>query len=305
MKFSVETWDPAYGASVDTADMEASSEPVDAEVEVSTSEWQPIDPPSAVSAAPPLVFVDGIRRIDARVWITHDGTARPGVCATVAAGAVRVVPGRAEVTEVAVERAVYARAEGASAIITRGGTYELVPAAGDEPEQMYLAIHQHMTRLEVQISSRIDADSLLVFDGPLRGRVAPNGVGYVKTQHRQYLDDSGQRLLGVLEPGQRSPVFLIGGRFSRYSWYLRLPGPRTHPLAGVVRCEVPGRRAVAEAVATADLVTHTLPRFASEAHKDGRAPQNLYPIAGLEQTLRRRLGDARLLERALRVASDG
>ena len=49
----------------------------------------------------------------------------------------------------------------------------------------------------------------------------------------------------------------------------------------------------------------TLPRFASEPHKDGRAPQNLYPIAGLEGELRRRLGDPHLLERGLRSASAG
>ena len=32
--------------------------------------------------------------------------------------------------------------------------------------------------------------------------------------------------------------------------------------------------------------------YASEQHKEPRAPQNLYPIAGLEQELRRRLGDS-------------
>ncbi len=108
--------------------------------------------------------------------------------------------------------------------------------------------------------------------------------------------DSGPRL----EAGQRSPVFLIGGRFSRWSWYVRLPGPRVHPQSGVVRCELPGRGNVADSVARADAVTVALPRFASQPHKDTRAPQNLYPIAGLERDLRRRLGDAALLERTLR-----
>jgi hypothetical protein len=46
-----------------------------------------------------------------------------------------------------------------------------------------------------------------------------------------------------------------------------------------------------------------LPRYASAEYKDTRAPQNLYPIAGLERELRRRLGDQRLLYRALRVAA--
>ena len=37
--------------------------------------------------------------------------------------------------------------------------------------------------------------------------------------------------------------------------------------------------------------------------KDPRAPQNLYPIAGLERELRRRLGDPALLYRSLRAAA--
>ena len=45
-----------------------------------------------------------------------------------------------------------------------------------------------------------------------------------------------------------------------------------------------------------------LGRFASTEYKDGRAPQNLYPIAGLERELRRRLGDQQLLYRSLRGA---
>ena len=60
---------------------------------------------------------------------------------------------------------------------------------------------------------------------------------------------------------------------------------------------------VGDAVARAEIVLACLPRFASEAHKEPRAPQNLYPIAGLENQLRHRLGDALLLERSLRVAA--
>ena len=47
----------------------------------------------------------------------------------------------------------------------------------------------------------------------------------------------------------------------------------------------------------------TLPRFASTAYKDPRAPQNLVPIAGLERRLRGMLGDGRLLHRALTLAA--
>ena len=47
----------------------------------------------------------------------------------------------------------------------------------------------------------------------------------------------------------------------------------------------------------------TLPAYASSPHKDSRAPQNLVPIGGLERSLRRLLGDGRLMQRALREAA--
>ena len=77
------------------------------------------------------------------------------------------------------------------------------------------------------------------------------------------------------QPGQRTPVLLIGDRFRRWSWYVRLPGDRSHGWAGIVRCEISPDRPIAEAAAVADTCTLALPRFASEAHKDARAPQNL------------------------------
>lgn len=304
MRFAVESWDPSYGASTDAAELDLAQQAIDHEVEVTADQWGPIAPAADLAPAATVVFVDGVRRIDARVWVSHDGGSRPGVCATVGAGAVRTGPGRAEVVDARIHRALYAQPDGADAIDTRAGRYELVPCADDGPEGLYLGIHDQMTKLEREVSADVAADAdLVVFDGPLRGRAGAHGVGYVKTQHVQYLPADQQAVLGRLGAGERSPLFLIGHR--SYSWYLRLPGPVAHPLAGIVRCEVPGLGPVAEAVRTADLVTRTLPRFASQPHKDGRAPQNLYPIAGLEHALRRRLGDPLLLERALRVASHG
>jgi hypothetical protein len=127
----------------------------------------------------------------------------------------------------------------------------------------------------------------------------------VKTHHRQYLPEALRPLLRSLEPGQRTPLFRIGGPFLRQSWYVRLPGGGDGPMAGIVRCECSPHVVTADAVRLAGWSAAVLPRYASEAHKDARAPQNVYPIAGLERELRRRLGDARLLYRALRVAAAG
>jgi hypothetical protein len=74
-------------------------------------------------------------------------------------------------------------------------------------------------------------------------------------------------------------------------------------MAGIIRAEASTDLDVTAAAMTADATTAILPRFASVPHKDPRAPQNQQPIAGRERELRRRLGDAQLLERALRVAA--
>src|SRR5690606_22340237 len=125
-----------------------------------------------------------------------------------------------------------------------------------------------------------------------RGGAAPRAVGYIKTHHVGYLPVGLDRVVGALAPGERTPLFVATSlSWSRYSWYVRLPGAEGHPWAGVVRCEVAAEGTVADAAAVADRVAATLPRFASQAHKDPRAPQTLHAIAGLERELRRRLGD--------------
>jgi hypothetical protein len=125
----------------------------------------------------------------------------------------------------------------------------------------------------------------------------------VKTHHVAYLRGDAATVLAALAPGERTPAFTIGSTWTRHSWYVRLPGAGDAPLAGVVRCECPADIGVPRLTALADLTALVLPRFASQAHKDGRAPQNLYPIAGLERELRRRLGDPALVHRGVRAAA--
>ncbi len=110
-------------------------------------------------------------------------------------------------------------------------------------------------------------------------------------------------MIGSLQAGQRTPVFRMGTSWDRHSWYLRLPCLPSAPWAGIVRVECSPDLPVDEVVALANLSQVTLVRFASTEYKDARAPQNLYPIAGLERELRRRLGDSRLLYRALRATA--
>ena len=300
MRFAVEPWAPDYGVAADESNLEASGTSVAVDVEVAADAWAPIDPPATTAVSERILFVDGVRRVDAQVWFEDGPVSRRGVCASVAAGSVCSSGGQAVIDEVVVERGFFSRTTpAATSIDTAHGRYHHVPCPGDAPDDINFAIHRMMTALESRIAARHDAD-LVVFDGPLRQRTDRHAIGYVKTQHVQYLPDELQVVVGRLGVGQRTPLFFLEGPGARYSWYLRLPGPRAQPLSGVVRVEVPALGCVTEVVGRADAVTRTLPRFASEAHKDPRAPHNLYPIAGLEQRLRHLLGDQLVVERALR-----
>ena len=302
MRFAVESWAPEYGVAADGSQLEESDLKIDATVETPLALWAPITP--SASPVSNVLFVDGVRRIDARVWITADEITRVGVCATVAAGAVLCRPGSATLAEAVVSRGLFAVENSESASIsTQYGTYQFCAVPGDSPEELYLGVHSRMTDIEATVAAKHDAE-LVVFDGPLRGRTDVAAMGYVKTQHVQYLPPDVASILGRLAPGQRTPLFMMGAKGStRYSWYLRLPGPISQPLAGIVRCEITGMASATLACQRGDVISATLPRFASEAHKDPRVPQNLYPIAGLEQQLKHRLGDAQLLERGLRRAA--
>jgi hypothetical protein len=254
-----------------------------------------------------VVFVDGVRRLEARTWIDDaDGASHAGIFASYAAGAVRC-DGTARIAEVAVGRGVYSPAPVLADVITRSGTFVACTTKDATPESLMYAVHGQMAGSEVTIAERTrrSCDDLLLLDGPLRMRGhIPDAVGLIKSHHVRYLEGDADGVVGRLAPGERTPVFLVHAQpFSRYSWYLKLPGPPGAAWAGIVRCEATGALAAERVIALADVVAATIPRFASEPHKDARAPQNLYPIGGLERELRRRLGDPRLLYRALRVAA--
>jgi hypothetical protein len=307
VRLAIDAWDPSYGTGTDGAALVASEVPVDVDAEVPIGEWAPRRPADGVAAWGSVVFVDGVRRVDARAWVTDDnGVTRQGICASYAAGAVRS-NGVAAVAHAEVRRGMFCPPSGADDVVTKHGTFVLRATADDDPDTLSLALQRQMGDLEVAVAqaARVDGEPTVV-DGPLRQhRLLAGAVGFVKTLHAAYGPPVVLEVAGRLEPGERTPLFVVGegSGFNRWSWYVRLPCERTHPLAGIVRCEAACDVPVAEAAALADAATASLPRYASAPHKDTRAPQNLYPIAGLERDLRRRLGDAALLQRALRKAA--
>ncbi len=304
MKYVVEQWAPEYGASAEGTELAESQATVDVSLELPVEEWRPVVPAGGTTAPTELAFVDGVRRVEAQVWVADDdGPSRMGLCASYAAGVVRC-NGSATVVDAQVRRSLFCDGPSLVPIETRHGRFGVRQVSGDSPDALSLALQSAMGDLEHHVSTGVSDDCLLVVDGPLRERrLMEHAVGFVKRQHVGYLPTLVSDIVGRLAVGERTPVFLIGAPFPRWSWYQCLPGGRSHTWASVVRCEAGPDRSVDDVRALADACTLALPRYASEPHKDSRAPQNLYPIAGLERELRRRLGDPRLLYRALRAAA--
>ncbi len=302
MRFHVDAWSPSYGTNSEASGpAETSNAKLDTDIEVSAKDWKAISP--ATRERPERVlFVDGVRRTDARLWIGP----HLGLACSYAAGVVECTT-TARLLEARVRRVIFTSAapEDVSDIGEGPARYRCMSVEGADEHDLTNRVQNELIDLEIEVSklSRHDGDLLLV-DGPLRSRDAlPRTLGYVKTQQKQYLPD---RLIGVvtaLAPAQRTPVFRIAGVYQRLTWYVRLPGGNGAPWAGIARVECSAELPEHEAIALADLSTVTIARFASAPFKDPRAPQNLVPIAGLEKRLRALLGEAKLLHRTLVKAS--
>ena len=353
MRFSVDAWDVGYGTALAIAeeDLPASVARVETDIETPAGQWAPIPVASDLPHPSAVLFVDGVRRIDARVWIDESpapgddtanappvggiaATASMAVCASYAAGVVCCCgqPGRRQAHLLAAEirRGLLTTAAHATDIQTRAGTYRARHTVGSDtvPLTMTLsnALQQALAEIEVitalaartalphaaehgasSPNGRDGPDDLLVSDGPLRNRAhLPRTMGLIKTHRAGYLPPDLNRVVAALTAGQRTPVFLMGTSWERHAWYLRLPSTPDvpgAPWAGVVRCEAATDLSLPQLTALANLSQTVLCRYASVAYKDSRAPQNLVPIAGLENTLRHRLGDTRVLYRALREAA--
>lgn len=323
MRFSLDGWDPGYGSALDLQDLSASSAKVDTTLEFPTAEWKPISPVPGAVAPAAVLFVDGVRRIDARAWIddgsgpqTDGSRAVPGLCASYAAGVVCSCEAGAHLVTSEVRRGLFTDARTATHIDTSAGryTFHRTVSSAELPSSATLtnALQRALTELEITVAvnaraaGHTDHNDLLIVDGPLRGRAhLPRALGYVKSHNAQYLPNDLNNVVAALGTNERTPTFAIGGSWERYSWYLRLPCMSAGPWTGIVRLEAAIELPLAEVVALANITQELLGRFASVEYKDGRAPQNLVPIAGLERGLKHRLGFAPMLYRELRTAAVG
>ena len=291
-------WSPDY----DSTRMEDGSPPpsearIDAGREVPVEQWAAKVVPDR--PAGPVALVDGVQRLDAWADLeAPDGTLGEALFASYLAGAV-LTDGNGP-AQLSVHHHVHRSVFGAGAGEDLSG-YRRNPS--DDPPQY--ALQNARDALEIEVAAQhADGETLVVVDGPLHGRGhLKAAIGFIKSHRVEYLRDAPLRaVLTGLEAGERTPLFEIDTGWTRWSWYLRLPGVGNEGWAGMVRCEASNELAVDAAAELADRATAAVGRFASSPIKDPRAPQNLVPVGGLERLLRHRLGDRDVLERRLRQA---
>ena len=303
----VESWAPDYGSPFESDAGLAEPEKVDETVEVAGA-WHPL--PGRDDGVARVAFVDGVRRVDARLTIDEPAGPVPGICGSYAVGAVvwdRTTP-RAVVEHARVSRlAVFGQGKGMPIpVVGPELSYRSESVPDADPAALITRFHGAMRRAEGELSEQLARTGLFVVsDGPINDMAATDKVGFIKSHRAPYLSLDRAQVVGNLGVGERTPLFLIGrgGTYERYSWYFRIGSRATgHAWTGVVRGEVSAALEARRAAAVADRTTALIPLVASESHIDPRAPQNLIPIAGLENELRRLLGDPKFVYRALRSA---
>lgn len=308
----------AYAA--DDGEQEGDTAPLGAAalgVEAPLEEWRPLTG-QAPATIREVLFLDGVRRVEARLLVERQALlfGALGSCA-VAAVSSRPEQRQAEyVGQPLVQRwcavAGGLTENGALAIEAYGGgqriEYQLTATPdtdADAPVRQLQAKMRDAERLLAAQLLRELGDGLLLCDGP-RPLVGDDRrvLGYIKTVQAQRLPRPALDVVRSLQAGERSPLYLVGaGDSARFEWYLRLrdPGAWAHTLAGSVRLQAHAgaqpNSQLAWARAVADWSCAVLPRYATRSHQDPRAPQQLLPVRALEQTLRRRLGNAPLLRR--------
>lgn len=307
MRLRIDPWDPEYGASVELDEDLAPAAGLDLTVE-EPGKWTAIDAPDPRQDVC-CAFVDGVRRIDARLYAETDAGEAPGLCGSWGVGSAwSLLP--PTISDVEVGREVIVGGgltpPGMKTSIGDGVLhFEPRSVSGSAPLDPIQGLQNSMREAEGKLAESIlksGRAELLVSDGPLTYFASGPLVGMIKRQSRPYLDADRARVLPELKPGERTPIFKVGeDSLERYTWYLRLAHGRSidGAMAGIVRLEVAARDGLDTAQQLAKFAGAVLPRFATRPGRDARAPQQLQPISALEQVLRHRLGDVMLIRRSI------
>ena len=305
----VEDWSPEYGAPFESdPDTLPSEVVVDTAVEVRGA-WEPL--PGRDDGVRHVAFVDGVQRLEARLTLDDpDEGPLPGICAAYAIGASvwDREAGASTFAQVSVHRlAIFGESAAPEFPVVPGLDYSVESCtARDLPSFQAMLGGRRAQRETRLVEAMADTDCFVVKDGRIDDTGPLHAVGYIKSHNRTYLEPPHARVIAAIRAGQRTPIFEVHEKFSRFSWYVRLANmPYGHSWSGIARIEASASLGIDRARVIADRTAALLPLAAMPLHLDARAPQNLIPIAALEKELRRWLGDEGLVRRALRTAIHG
>lgn len=296
----IDPWAASYESALQI-DEEEQQPKVDVRTDVEPGEWSP-RLPEPLPAPESIAFIDGVQRIEMRVIGDEDGRLVYGAFASIGVGAAITSPGKPARIESALPHRIIALSGagscpsweapcGASSLVFRpefsdGGADAWRKAVNGVRQEAERALGQRMVEA---------GHPLVIMDGRLTFQPSQesHAVGVAKTIRTVYLESPHSDILRELRPGMRTPMFTIDYSNPVYSWYVRLAEPRpfVYDLAGVVQVETMAGIGREQAIRLADITALHLPSFASHSAWDARAPQNMFPIAGLEQRLRHELGD--------------
>ena len=310
-RLKVDTWDPEYGMSFEAIDLDPDDATLTAR-QVERETWAPIVP-EALPDRLRIGFIDGVRRIDSRLFAEDTSGIAPALVGSWAVGVAWADrPPTIGPVRVGRELVVGGELKHADLRITIGAAeleYRSSSVPGSTPIDPIQGLQNAMRLAESRLAGDLFATvrpDLFVLDGPLTYfALAGPVVGMIKRQNRPYLKPDQTPILAALRLGERTPVFCIGEqRLERFSWYARIGmrRPIDGTMTGIVRLETWTATGIDFARQLADLTSAALPGFATEWGRDPRAPQNLYPVAQLERELHHRLGDKVLIKRAIESA---
>ena len=309
IKLRLDPWPAEYESSFLIEELEDDAhEKVDVTVE---GDWK-VMPARQYARPEPIMFVDGVRRLEARV-ITEDESGKivRGAFGSIGVGAIRVTGDSAQFETLLVKRYLVMGSGLAaeSETVALGNSYlvfESHSVSESGPLGPMTGLQNRMREEEVLLTEQLSKESQYVFaDGPLSylSTINETAFGVIKTLVKPYLSEEKFRLVRTLNTGERTPLFAIKGKYSRYSWYLRVgtPRPIDHDVAGVLRLEIRTGVGLKRAKELANVSAACIPAFVGEWFRDARSPQNLLPVGCLEQELRHRLGDALSIRRAIEM----
>lgn len=309
IRLRLDPWPGDYDGALQIDELQE-DQSADVDTTVEANSWTTI-PPGDDCRPSKLAFIDGVRRIDARiVGEKPNGQIVYGMFGSIAVGTVLVDENKARIDRVVLRRYLvlgnnWSADPEAFQIGNALVTFEPYSAADSGPTGPMLALQNQMRTEEALLAESIESTAARVFaDGPLTyfSGLRQGTIGIIKRLYQPYIASSQFALLAQLQPGDRTPIFaILDGKYDRYAWYLRLARGRAldYGAAGIVRLEVRTGIGIEEAIKSANMSAACLPAFASDPARDPRSPQNLLPVGALELELRRRLGDTLAIRRGI------